>query len=268
MPTPSTSELPKPRSWDEFEDIVWDLYSREWQDRDAQRYGRSGQPQQGVDIYGRPSRLGGQYAGIQCKRYEAGNLNRKTVEAEIAKAEQFQPPLAEYLIATTEPRDAPLQEIVRLIDGERRAKGRFSVRIVFWDDLCSQLAHPDNDDLLRKHYGGWLAGGQVTGVKIGMIQAGTVIVQSQVRNQPPAAESPTRKNAPKPPPLSLGERNHLLISLDTPFKHAIWEELLHNKETLNIGSVPDFRKDNSFGQYKRYMMPSLAVTRFTNRLPA
>ena len=111
-------------------------------------------------------------------------------------------------------------------------------------------------------------GDQETGVKIGMIQAGTVIVQSQVRNQPPAAESPTRKNVPKPPPLSLGERNHLLISLDTPFNHAIWEELLHNKETLNIGSVPDFKKDNSFGQYKRYMMPSLAVTRFTNRLPA
>jgi hypothetical protein len=159
MPTPSTSELPKPKSWDEFEDIVGDLYSREWRDRDAQHYGRSGQHQQGVDICGRPSPLGGQYAGIQCKRYDAGNLNRKTVEAEITKAEKFKPPLAEYVIATTEPRDALLQEIVRLIDQERRARGDFSVRIVFWDDLCSQLAHPDNDDLLRKHYGDWLARG-------------------------------------------------------------------------------------------------------------
>jgi hypothetical protein len=51
MPTVPGSELPVPKSWDEFEDIVWDLYSREWNDPHAQRYGVSGQAQQGVDIY-------------------------------------------------------------------------------------------------------------------------------------------------------------------------------------------------------------------------
>ena len=88
MPTPATSELPKPLSWDEFEDIVWDIYKRKWNDPDAQRYGRTGQAQQGVDVYGRPSGLGGAYVGVQCKRYE--NLKLKTVEDEIEKAEQFE----------------------------------------------------------------------------------------------------------------------------------------------------------------------------------
>lgn len=157
MPSPTTSEFPKPRSWDEFEDIVWELYAREWQDPNTQSYGRTGQAQHGVDIYGRPTYLGGRYAGIQCKRYDAGNLNRKKIEDEIARAEEFRPPLVEYLIATTEPRDATLQRVVRLIDGERRAKGQFGVRIVFWDDLCSLLANTDNSDLLRKHYWAWLA---------------------------------------------------------------------------------------------------------------
>ena len=30
MPTVPQSELPRPKSWDEFEDIVWDLYRRLW----------------------------------------------------------------------------------------------------------------------------------------------------------------------------------------------------------------------------------------------
>ncbi len=28
MPIPATSDLPKPKSWDEFEDIVWEIYTR------------------------------------------------------------------------------------------------------------------------------------------------------------------------------------------------------------------------------------------------
>jgi tetratricopeptide (TPR) repeat protein len=156
MPTVPQSELPKPKSWDEFEDIVWDLYKRVWGDPDAQRYGRTGQAQQGVDIYGRPARLGGRYAGIQCKRYDATKLTRAAVEKEIAKAEEFEPALAEYIVATTDRRDATLQRDVREIDEERRAADKFPVRVVFWEDLCSLLAHPENRDILQKHYGEWL----------------------------------------------------------------------------------------------------------------
>ena len=27
---------------------------------------------------------------------------------------------------------------------------------MFWEDLCSHLTHPDNRDVLLKHYGDWL----------------------------------------------------------------------------------------------------------------
>jgi len=156
MPTVPQSELPIPKSWDEFEDIVADLYARAWDDPHTRRYGRTGQAQQGVDICGRPARLQGHYAGVQCKRRERGTLTLEAVEAEIARAEEFKPPLAEYTIATTARRDARLQEAVRLITQEREAAGKFSVHIAFWEDLCSLLAHPDNSDLLRKHYADWL----------------------------------------------------------------------------------------------------------------
>lgn len=155
MPTIPQSELPRPKSWDEFEDIVWDLFARAWNDPNAQRYGRSGQTQQGVDIYGRPPHLEGRYAGVQCKLCEPGKLTRPLIEAEIAKAETFVPPLAEYTIATTHPRDAALQHIIRDINEEHAKKSQFVVHVVFWEDICSRLAHSNNRDLLQKHYGAW-----------------------------------------------------------------------------------------------------------------
>jgi hypothetical protein len=156
MPTVPQSELAVPKSWDEFEDIVWDLYRRVWGDPNAERYGRKGQAQQGVDIYGRPARLGGRYVGVQCKRYADGELTRKVVDKEIAKAEGFSPPLAEYVIATTAHRDAKLQQVVREINEARQAASKFSVHVVFWEDLCNHLYEPANNDLLQKHYGNWI----------------------------------------------------------------------------------------------------------------
>jgi tetratricopeptide (TPR) repeat protein len=158
MPIPATSELPKPLSWDEFEDIVWNIYKRKWNDPDAEKYGRTGQAQQGVDVYGRPSDLGGAYVGIQCKRYD--NLEINTVREEIDKAEKFEPPLASLIIATTDKRDAKLQKEVRLINEKRdkaeKPEEKFPVYLVFWDDLSNDLSDLNNADLLAKYYGEWI----------------------------------------------------------------------------------------------------------------
>jgi hypothetical protein len=154
MPTPSTSDLPKPKCWDEFEDITWEIYKRKWQDNHAQRYGRSGQAQNGIDIYGRQN-SSGNYIGVQCKRYEDNKLNQQIIQAEIAKAECFSSPLSEYIIATTASRDARLQDSVRSINEERGLENKFAVSIVFWEDICNDLADPNNRDLLKKYYSNW-----------------------------------------------------------------------------------------------------------------
>jgi hypothetical protein len=65
MPTLSSSQLPPPKNWDEFEDICADLFLRELDDPNLERHGRKGQRQDGVDINGR--RKDGTYVGIQCK---------------------------------------------------------------------------------------------------------------------------------------------------------------------------------------------------------
>jgi hypothetical protein len=154
MPTPTTSVLPKPKSWDEFEDIVWDIYKRKWQDPYAQRYGRSGQRQNGVDIYGQ--QIGFEsYIAVQCKRYEDGKLNRKGIEAEISEVEKFSSTISEYIIATTASRDTKIQDCIRCLNEQRQPEGKFSVHVVFWDDLCDELTNPVNRDLLKKHYSEW-----------------------------------------------------------------------------------------------------------------
>jgi hypothetical protein len=123
MPNIPQSELPKPKSWDEFEDIVWDLYVRLWQEPHADRYGRTGQRQDGVDIVGRPHHLGHRYAGIQCKRYTEGTLSQTIVEREVANAENFVPALEEYIIATTDRRDAALQSFILQMNEEQPRPG-------------------------------------------------------------------------------------------------------------------------------------------------
>ncbi|MBD1827470.1 restriction endonuclease [Microcoleus vaginatus GB1-A2] len=151
MPTPSTSDLPKPKSWDEFEDITWEIYKQKWHDNHAQKYGRSGQAQNGIDIYGRQN-SSGKYIGVQCKRYEDNKLNQQIIKEEIVKAECFSPPLSEYIIATTASRDTKLQDFVRSLNEERGLENKFPVYIVFWEDICNDLADPNNRDLLKKHY--------------------------------------------------------------------------------------------------------------------
>ena len=42
MPNIPQSEPPKPRSWDGFEDVVWDLYVCAWNDPNAQHLDRIG----------------------------------------------------------------------------------------------------------------------------------------------------------------------------------------------------------------------------------
>ena len=63
MPSPTTTKLPIPKSWDEFEDIVADVLKLRWKNPHVTRNGRSGQRQHGVDICGTAAHLpAGEYA--------------------------------------------------------------------------------------------------------------------------------------------------------------------------------------------------------------
>lgn len=149
MPTPSTAKWPKPRSEDEFEDIVVDFVRVRWKDPNAQRHGRRGQKQRGVDIVGRPPRLKGKTVAGQCKNTDVLTLG--DVVEEVEKAKRFPGGLAEFYVITSGDRDAKLQVAVRKHFKVKPAP--FDVEVVFWSDVVADLAeHPD---LVWKHWKGF-----------------------------------------------------------------------------------------------------------------
>jgi len=147
MPSIQAMELPRPKNWQDFEAIVGDAMAQRWKSPDLQKNGRSGQKQNGVDIYG-PDELG-RRVGIQCKRYK-GALTLQVVNKEIAAAETFGSRLTTLYIATTSDYDSKLQREVRLLSDKRVAKDKFAVSLIFWDDVVSALLL--NPAVFQAHY--------------------------------------------------------------------------------------------------------------------
>ncbi|MEK6913795.1 MAG: hypothetical protein AABW47_03960 [Nanoarchaeota archaeon] len=147
MPTFTTSKLPLPKSWEEFEDISADIIKKIWGTDYITRNGRLGQKQNGVDIYGKPPNLNGGYCGVQCKNKK---VSIEEIKKEIENAEGFKPYLKELIFAIVSERDANLQESVRILDSERTKENKFSIQILFWEDVCLILS--DYSDLMEKHF--------------------------------------------------------------------------------------------------------------------
>ncbi len=141
-------ELPPPRDWQVFEDFCRDLFAAEWGDRDAQKYGRSGQEQHGVDVY---ARRDGRWRAVQCKRkqrFPESKLTEAQVRREVEEAYEFSRRLETLVIATTAQPDTAIQDLAsRLTDEHAEAsdeKRRFRVVVYGWVELCEKLQkHPD-----------------------------------------------------------------------------------------------------------------------------
>ncbi len=146
MPTPSTAKWPRPKSEDEWEDMVLDAMRLVWQDPNAQRNGRRGQRQHGVDIFGVAD---GRHVGAQAKNMD--KFSETEAKDEIAKAENFQPKLQALHFAVAGPRDAVFQQFIRLLSADRVARGAFPVHVMYFDDICQELSR--QSDLVTKYWG-------------------------------------------------------------------------------------------------------------------
>jgi len=178
VPTPATSRWPRPKSEDEWEDMVLDAMRARWRDRDAARVGRRGQRQRGVDVCGREGATG-QTLGAQAKNRDT--LGEIDLAGDIAAAEHFKPALNRYYFVLAGPRDAKLQERIRELSQSREAEGRFSVQVLFFEDVCSDLA--SNGELVEKY---WPGQARVGGLRVVDVQvdddAPPTSVDIKVRN--------------------------------------------------------------------------------------
>ena len=131
MPIHANRTLPPPPYWQEFEDKLHDLFKAVWKDPHAQKNGRSGQSQDGVDIYGQPEQRD-KGAGVQAKkkdRLAASTVTVKELESEVNKAKKFTPKLSEFILATTGKRDKTIQEKARLLTEAHQKEGLFRVHV-------------------------------------------------------------------------------------------------------------------------------------------
>lgn len=116
----------------------------------AQMHGRSGQKQQGIDVYGTHK---GRRIGVQCKGKNAGHsaaLTDKELRAEVNKAKAFKPALDASIVVTTAPNDMKRQEVARLLTEEHRTLGLFEVHVHGWDTLRQHIAA--DQKVFRDHF--------------------------------------------------------------------------------------------------------------------
>ncbi|MBA7499086.1 Lipopolysaccharide assembly protein B [subsurface metagenome] len=148
----SSLQIAPPSNWQDFESLCCDLWREIWKDPNTQKNGRQGQPQHGVDVFGRPNQ-GKTYAGVQCKRkdnYADNTITEDEVVSEVEKAKSFKPPLSEFIIATSGKRDVNIQELARTITDKHLKESLFPVNVYAWEDIVSRLE--EFPDIIAIHF--------------------------------------------------------------------------------------------------------------------
>lgn len=148
-------EVPTPDYWQDFELLTLDICRIKWKDDYAQRNGRQGQPQCGVDVYGYNKNIN-EKTGVQCKKRKnqskgaevpSSSLTKNEIDAEIKAMSSFIPKLDRFIIATTAQRDSLLQTYVRELNSKSTS---IEITLWFWDDFVEILN--ENENLMYRYY--------------------------------------------------------------------------------------------------------------------
>lgn len=154
MPTWSDVNFPRLKNDDELEELIRDICALEWGDTTTERFGRSGQKQRGVDVYGRPIDRDqpDTYRGAQSKlRTTNKQLSETEIKHEVSEAKKFPHKLDILIIATDAPRDTKTQILIDKICERETQNGGFKVVIWFWGDISKRIAaYPS---VIIKHFG-------------------------------------------------------------------------------------------------------------------
>ena len=230
MPLPVTSEYAPPQSWEEFESLCADVYSRVWKTQ-LKKHGRQGQPQGGVDVYGQPD--GKNYFGIQCKKkrkWPPQDLTTDDIDEEVEKAKTWEPGLERYFIATTAPNDEKVQAHARELTETHRKKKLFSVEVLSWDEITRELA--SYFEILNKYYPQLFPN---VAPQIEAIPAATAkLVVQQLREEQRAGRG--EADSPQSPGFLEALERDLAARFDRAMKRSFFRETIKVDE---FGSVAD-----------------------------
>lgn len=128
-------QIPKPKNWQDLETLCLAIWRKEWNTKSFKMYGRPGQHQDGVDVFGRYDD-GLEFGAIQCKcKEEEKKLTKSIIKAEVDKAKNFKPTIKRYVIATTFDSDTKLDTYVAELCQQNLKAGSFSIELFGWQDI-------------------------------------------------------------------------------------------------------------------------------------
>lgn len=141
MSATTRTQIDKPDNFQDFERkcAVW--WEHRLRDHNLQRFGRNGQRQNGVDIYGVKDGDVRKGVGIQCKLKSGhSELTATEVKREFNEALKFRPKLVEFHILTTSPTDTKLQTLAMELSIEEADKGN-QIRFLIWgwNSICDEV---------------------------------------------------------------------------------------------------------------------------------
>lgn len=132
-------EFPPPADSTAFESLCLDLWKDIWCDSSAQKNGRRGQNQDGIDIFGQHE---GNWVGVQCKQKDGllwKAVKPEELETEVKAALRFKPALTGFILATTGPREKNVQERARELTDAHKSKKLFTVEVWSWREIWPEL---------------------------------------------------------------------------------------------------------------------------------
>lgn len=171
-----TNELAFPTTEDQFEEMCFHLYRKEWNDPGCTRLGGVGQGQFGLDIIGTN---GTQQIGVQCKHYVKKPFTLATVESDVEKADKAGIAVDHVIFATTAANKSELVLKVRDLSNARKKAGKFTVSVAFWQELSGMLRL--NKEVAREYVPGF-PGGTLLQVKDATETTLAIVMSSSERD--------------------------------------------------------------------------------------
>ncbi|POV73903.1 hypothetical protein C3421_15665 [Acinetobacter sp. ACNIH4] len=118
-------------------------------------YGRRGQAQHGLDIlvYEDDRIEPNNRIGIQCKHVQKLSFDENhgdSIVKEVQKADQGQQDIKTLIVVTSLEANKTLTDAVSVLSDQRIKEGKFSIQIIFWNDLCNYI---NKDPELSAFYG-------------------------------------------------------------------------------------------------------------------
>ena len=147
---------------------------------------------------------------------------------EVHKAKSFVPPLAEFIVATTAPRDAKIQEEARKLTAKHRRKGLFSVHVYAWEDVQDLMAK--HDTVAKRYYGNFWPSGATPGPLLSETTVGVVFTAPPMASTHPAPPDVNMRVLSARANRALG----ILATCPMPYPDEVYSRLFPDTDWTSV----------------------------------